>query len=137
MPRGYQLPLHLESQDPADAPADQLIGPGGLKFVNKLHVLGGDLLQRRGWRAGSGKLTIFTDPGGRQSKVTISGTTNQLTYDSLSSPTAKGNSTTFVYRAYPGTQTAVLFKRIRVILDTTIVTYDSAGLLSRGVVPPV
>ncbi len=74
----------------------------------------------------SGKLTTFTDPGGRQSTVTINGTTNQLTADSSSSPDNRGDRTTFVYRTYPGTQTVVLLTRIGVILDTTIVTYDSA-----------
>ena len=39
--------------------------------------------------AGSGQLTTITDPGGRQSRVTIDATTNQLTYDSLSSPAAR------------------------------------------------
>jgi len=75
---------------------------------------------------GSAKLQTITDPMGRQTKITINGTTNQLTYDSLSSPTTQGASTSYVYRTYPGTQTVVLLKRIGVILDTTIVTYDSA-----------
>ena len=71
------------------------------------------------------KLSTITDPGGRQSKVTINNTTNQLTYDSLSSPATRSNRTTFVYQTYPGTLTLVLSKRIGVITDTTIVTYDS------------
>jgi RHS repeat-associated protein len=74
---------------------------------------------------GSGKLATFTDPGSRQSKVSINGTSNQLTSDSVSSPTARAYRTTFVYQSYPGTNTVVLTKRIGVILDTTIVTYDS------------
>jgi len=51
--------------------------------------------------------------------------TNQLTSDSLSSPTTKGDRTTYVYQAYSGTSTAALIKRIGVITDTSIVTYDS------------
>ena len=74
---------------------------------------------------GSGNVATITDPGGRQSKVTISAGTNQLTGDSLSSPVTRGDRTTFVYQSYPGTSTAVIVKRIGVILDTTIVTYDS------------
>lgn len=73
----------------------------------------------------SGKLTTFTDPGGRQSKVTINGTTNQLTYDSLSSPTTKAATARYAYREYPGTHTVVLRRRIGVIADTTLVIYDS------------
>ncbi|MGH7538349.1 MAG: hypothetical protein ACREMF_06925, partial [Gemmatimonadales bacterium] len=73
----------------------------------------------------SGKLSTITDPGSRQSKVTINGTTNQLTYDSIASPPTRSNRTTFVYQTYPGTNTVVLTKTIGVILDTTIVTYDS------------
>jgi len=74
---------------------------------------------------GNGNLSTFTDPAGRQTRVTISGTTNQLTYDSLPSATAKPYTTTFVYQTYPGTKTVVLTKRIGVLADTTIVTYDS------------
>ncbi len=73
---------------------------------------------------GNGKLSTLTDPGSRQSKVTINGS-NQLTYDSISSPTTRALRTTFVYQAYPGTNTAVLWRRIGVIGDTTVVTYDS------------
>jgi YD repeat-containing protein len=74
---------------------------------------------------GNGKLSTFTDPAGRQTRVTINASTNQLTYDSLPSPTAKPYTTTFVYQTYPGTNTVVLTKRIGVLTDTTIVTYDS------------
>jgi RHS repeat-associated protein len=74
---------------------------------------------------GSAKLTSITDPGGRQSKVTINGTTNQLTADSVSSPTTRGNRSTYVYQSYPGTNTVVLKKRIGVLTDTTLVVYDS------------
>ncbi len=73
----------------------------------------------------SGKLATITDPGNRQTKLSINGTTNQLTYDSLPSPTSKPYTTTFVYTTYPGTSTVVLTKRIGVITDTTVVTYDS------------
>ena len=72
-----------------------------------------------------GKLATITDPGSRQTKVTINGTTNQLTYDSIPSPTTKPYTTTFVYATYPGTSTVVLTKRIGVIADETVVTYDS------------
>jgi len=74
---------------------------------------------------GNGKLSTITDPGSRQSRVVIDAATNQLTYDSLSSPAARSNRTTYVYQTYPGTNTVVLTKRIGVITDTTIVTYDS------------
>ena len=74
---------------------------------------------------GNGKLATLTDPGGRQTAVRISGTTNQLTYDSLSSPATRGYSTTYVYAAFPGTNTAVLTQRTGVIGDATTVTYDS------------
>src|SRR6266513_42641 len=74
---------------------------------------------------GNGKLSTITDPCGRQTKVTINGTTNQLTYDALSSPTNRATTTTYAYAPYPGTNTVVLTKRIGVITDTTIVTYDS------------
>jgi hypothetical protein len=73
----------------------------------------------------SGKLATFTDPGLRESKVTINATTNQLTEDSLSSPQGRGNRTVFVYQTYPGTKTVLLFQRVGVITDTTRVTYDS------------
>jgi YD repeat-containing protein len=73
----------------------------------------------------SGKLQTITDPVSRQTRLVINGTTNQLTYDSLSTPTGKPATTTYVYQTYPGTQTAVLRKRVGVLLDTTIVTYDS------------
>lgn len=74
---------------------------------------------------GNGKLATFTDPAGRQTRVTINGTTNQLTYDSLPSATARPYATTFVYQSYPGTNTVLLTRRIGVIADTTVVTYDS------------
>jgi RHS repeat-associated protein len=74
----------------------------------------------------SGKLRTLTDEGGRVTRVTINGTNNRLTYDSLSSPAARPNTTQYIYRDYPGTNTVVLIKRIGTILDTTIVKYDSA-----------
>ncbi|HSE28158.1 MAG TPA: RHS repeat-associated core domain-containing protein [Gemmatimonadales bacterium] len=78
---------------------------------------------------GSGKLTHFTSlPGGgaaRETRVTIDAGTNQLTRDSASSPTAKPYTTSWGYQAYPGTSTMVLARRIGVILDTTLVVYDS------------
>ncbi len=72
----------------------------------------------------SSRLATITDTTGRQTKVSIDGS-NQLTYDSLSSPTAKPLTTRYVYQSYPGTNTVVLTKRIGVILDTTVVVYDS------------
>ncbi len=74
---------------------------------------------------GNGKLSTLTDPGGRQTRVAINGTTNQLTYDSLPSLASRPYTSTFVYQTYPGTNTVVLTKRIGVIADTTVVTYDS------------
>jgi YD repeat-containing protein len=74
---------------------------------------------------GNGKLSTITDPASRQNKVLINASTNQLTYDSVSSPTTRPYTTTFAYQAYSGTNTVVLTKRIGVVTDTTVVTYDS------------
>src|SRR5439155_1516448 len=73
---------------------------------------------------GNGKLATWTDTGTRQSKVSIDGSTNQLTYDSISSSTTRPFTTRFTYQPYAGTGTLVLTQRIGVIADTTIVTYD-------------
>ena len=73
----------------------------------------------------NGKLQSITDPAGRQSKVTISNTTYQLTYDSLSSPAANSVRATWAYQAYPGLGTVVMTRRIGVIQDTVSVLYDS------------
>lgn len=75
---------------------------------------------------GNSKLSTFTDPSGRQTKVVIDGSSNQLTSDSIPSPTSQPYKTTFAYQTYSsGTGTVVITKRIGVISDTTIVTYDS------------
>lgn len=71
----------------------------------------------------SGKLSRLTDPGSRQTKDSIDAS-NQLISDSVSSPTARPNTRQLIYQSY-GTNTFVLTKQIGVILDTTIVTYDS------------
>jgi RHS repeat-associated protein len=73
---------------------------------------------------GSGKISTFTDAGSRQSRVSVDGN-NQLTYDSISSPPSRPYTTRFTYQSYTNSSTVVLTKRIGVILDTTIVTYDS------------
>lgn len=70
-----------------------------------------------------GKLSRLTDPGSRQSKDSIDAS-NQLFYDSVSSPTGRPATRQFLYQSY-GTNTFLLTKQIGVILDTTIVTYDS------------
>ncbi len=57
---------------------------------------------------GNGKLSTLTDPGSRQTKLSINAATNQLTYDSLSSPTSKPYTTQYAYATYPGTGTVVL-----------------------------
>ena len=74
---------------------------------------------------GAGKLQTITDPGSRQNRVTVGGTASTLNYDSLASgPAPAGPYTnTYVYRTYGSA--VVLMKRIGVVLDTTIVTYDS------------
>lgn len=72
---------------------------------------------------GSGRLTTIFEAG-RFTDIQINAS-NQLVYDSLSSPIGKPLTNRYVYRTYPGTQTVVLLKRIGVLLDTTIVTYDS------------
>jgi RHS repeat-associated protein len=66
-------------------------------------------------------LASITDPYGRQTRVTIDAGTNQLVFDSTSSP----NAPRYGYQGYPGTSTAVLTQVIGVIGDTTTVTYDS------------
>jgi RHS repeat-associated protein len=77
----------------------------------------------------SGRLTTITtlpgEAGERKTSVSIDATSNQLTYDSLSSPTAKPYTSRYVYQSYPGTKTSVLTQRIGVITDTTVVVYDS------------
>ncbi|MGH7701483.1 MAG: RHS repeat domain-containing protein, partial [Gemmatimonadales bacterium] len=73
----------------------------------------------------SGKLSTITDPGSRQTLVSINAATNQLTYDSVSSSTSRPYTTRYVYQSYPGTNTVVLTRRIGVIADTTVVIYDS------------
>ena len=77
---------------------------------------------------GGGTFTHFTSlsgGGARETRVTINGTTNQLTRDSLSSDPTKPYTTDYVYQSYPGTKTVVLTTRIGVMTDTTIVIYDS------------
>jgi len=74
---------------------------------------------------GNGKLSTLTDPASRQTRVVIDASSNQLTYDSLPSSTSRPYTTKFAYQTYSGTGTVVLTKRIGVINDTTIVTYDS------------
>jgi RHS repeat-associated protein len=75
--------------------------------------------------SGGGKLVSMTDPGGRVNVVTINGS-NKLVYDSLASgPSAGGGRyvNSYTYRDYGSS--LVLWKRIGVLLDTTIVRYDS------------
>jgi RHS repeat-associated protein len=76
----------------------------------------------------NGKLARITDPAGRQSRVTIDGTTKQLKSDSITSPSARTDTTAYVYQTYPGANTAALLRRIGVIGDTTTVIYDSTFL---------
>ena len=71
----------------------------------------------------SGKLTTIASLSGgaqRPAAITIDGN-NQLTRDSVSATSI----TSYTYVSYPGTGTRVLAKRIGLVLDTTIVTYDS------------
>jgi RHS repeat-associated protein len=70
------------------------------------------------------KITSLTGTAARETKITVDGS-GRLVYDSLSSPTGKAATTSYVYQSYPGTGTVMLLKRIGVLLDTTIVTYDS------------
>ena len=76
----------------------------------------------------SGKLAKITSlpgtPGERETRITVDGN-GRLVYDSLSSPSARPALTTYVYKAYADSSTVVLTKRIGVLQDTTIVTYDS------------
>ncbi len=72
---------------------------------------------------GNGKVSTFTDPGGRQTRVGV--TVSFLTYDSIPSDPTRPYTTRFVYQQYPGTNTLVLTQRIGVIADTAVVTYDS------------
>jgi len=74
---------------------------------------------------GNGKVSLFTDPGGRQSRVTVNASTNQLTYDSMASPAGRAFTSWFDYQTYSGVGTTLLTKRIGVITDTVTVVYDS------------
>ena len=73
----------------------------------------------------SGKLASITDPGGRQSTVTIDGS-NRLIRRWLASPASRPDTIGYSYQAYPGTNTMVLLSRRGVVGDTTRVVYDSA-----------
>lgn len=76
----------------------------------------------------NGRLWKILDPAGRESRVSITNVQNWLQFDSLPSPTTKPARTDYVYHTYAingTTYTLALTKRIGVILDTTIVTYDS------------
>jgi RHS repeat-associated protein len=72
-----------------------------------------------------GRLSTITDPGGRQTRIVINGTTNQLTSDTVPMAPSRPAIRTYSYQTYPGTKTVVLTRWIGVIKDTTIVTYDS------------
>jgi RHS repeat-associated protein len=71
------------------------------------------------------KLSTITAPGSRQSKIVIDASSNQLTYDSVSSPWNRPIRHTYAYKTYPGTLTLVLTKRVGTVKDTTIISYDS------------
>ena len=71
------------------------------------------------------KLMSMTAPGTRVTKVTINSSTNQLTYDSISSPPNRPIRHTYAYRTYPGILTLVMTRRIGTNTDTTLITYDS------------
>ena len=73
----------------------------------------------------SNKLSTITAPGSRQSKFTIDASSNNLQYDSLTSPPIRSIRHRYFYRIYPGPLTRVLTARSGSIDDTTFVTYDS------------
>jgi RHS repeat-associated protein len=74
---------------------------------------------------GSSRIASFTDPGGRTSTVKVDPSIAMLLSDSISSPAGRPNVTKYSYQTYGTNWSYLLTKRIGVLLDTTIVTYDS------------
>ena len=85
---------------------------------------------------GSLKLTTITDPGGRQSKVTINAF-NQLVYDSLASPTNNSVIDSFAYISYGGANTVVLQSQSDALGQTTTFTYDARRRPTQTTLPAV
>jgi RHS repeat-associated protein len=85
---------------------------------------------------GSFKLTTITDPGGRQSKVTINAS-NQLVYDSLASPPATAATGAFAYTSYGGSNTVVLQSQSDALGQTTTFSYDTRRRLTHTTLPAV
>ena len=86
---------------------------------------------------GSLKLTTISDPGGRQSKVTIN-TSNQLVYDSLASPPTTAVTGTFAYTTYGGgTPPLVLQSQSDALGQTTSITYNPRRRPTQTTLPAV
>ena len=82
------------------------------------------------------KLTTITDPGGRQSKVTINAS-NQLVYDSLASPPATAATGAFAYTSYGGGNTMVLQSQSDALGQTTTFSYDARRRATQTTLPAV
>ena len=78
---------------------------------------------------GAGKLSTITSlygaTGARATAVLIDTATNQLTYDSLSTPASRPATARYAYQGYGANKTALIVKRIGVLADTTALVYDS------------
>lgn len=72
---------------------------------------------------GSSKIATITDPGSRQNKITVNGS-NQLTYDSISSPTSRAYTETFSYTSSGSNSAVVLASRTNAAGSATTVTYS-------------
>lgn len=88
--------------------------------------------KRIGFSYANGRLSQMTslpsEGGERKTAISIDATSNQLLYDSVSSPTSRPYTTRYAYQSYPGTKTNVLTQRIGVVTDTTVIVYDSTFL---------
>ena len=84
----------------------------------------------------SGTLTTIRDPGSRDSKVTVDGS-NRLVYDSLASPPANSQVSTFAYTAYGGNNTYVLASWSDALGQGTTVSYDARRRPHRTTLPSV
>ena len=95
-------------------------GAGGLDTLKKIRDATGHEIT---FAYASGKLSTITDAASRDTRITVNGS-NQLTYDSLSSPSSRSLITSYNYQAFGGTNTVLLTRRVG-IQDTTSIVYDS------------
>lgn len=88
------------------------------------------------YNSGTAKLDSIRDPGGRVSRVTINGS-NQLTYDSLASPTSNSAKGTFSYTSYGANNTVVLASLGDALGQTTSYTYNARRRAYQTTLPAV